>query len=363
MRSSVALALSMMGLLNSSDAYAEEKVVNISFWYQYLSDENIDSFARETSIKIVYDTFNSVEMLTTKILTGNSNYDVVMPSAALVGQYVQAGAVQKLDKSKIPNLKDLDPRLMDFLARQDPAHEYAVPYAYGSTGLFYDEDKVKARMENAPVDSWDLVFKPEIAEKFADCGIAFSDNPDQMMAIALNYLGLDPFTTNVEDFEKAEKLLLSIRPFVRHFNTEAIQQEMIAGDLCLAVTWTGTAVYAQNAAKENNTRRVLRFEIPKEGSDVFFDVMTVPIDAPHPEQAFELINFLISAKAAANFSNTYQFPSAVLPAKAMLDKSVANNPTIYLPEDVLARLWPDQPRDPQEMRKVVRAWTRFKTGQ
>lgn len=362
MKTSLKLTLSLMGLLASSAAYGEEKVVNVSFWYQYLSDENIASFAKESGIKIVYDSFNAVEMLTTKVLTGNSNYDVVMPSAALVGQYVQAGAIQKLDKSKIPNLKDIDPALMEFLAPQDPTHDYAVPYAYGSTGILYDREKIKARMGDAPVDSWDMVFKPAIAQKFADCGIVFSDTPDQMTAIALNYLGLDPFTKNPEDFKKAEDLLLSVRPFVRHFNTDAIQQEMISGDVCLAVTWTGTAVYVQDALKASKTDRTLDFTIPKEGSDIFFDVMTVPVDAPHPEYAFELINFLISAKAAANFSNTYQFPSGVMSAKALLNNGVAENPNIYLPVDVIARLWPDQPRGPEEMRRVVRSWTRFKSG-
>lgn len=363
MKLSLRLALSAIGILTTTTAMAEDKVVNISFWYSYLPEANIAAFAKETGVKIVYDTFNSVEMLTTKILTGKSGYDVILPGAANISQYIKAGAIQKLDKSKIPNLKDLDPELMKFLATQDPSNDYAIPYGYGSTGILYNKAKIEAAMKDAPVNSWDMLFKPEIAAKFKDCGIAISDVPDQLTGIALNYLGLDPYTTKEDDIHKAEALLKSIRPYIRHFKTEALAQEMSSGDLCLVVTWTGTAVIAQNTAKQNKTGVELEFNIPKEGSNIFFDVMTIPADAPHPENANTLINFLISTPAAVNFTNTYQFPSAVLPAKTLVDKDIQSNPNIYLSAEILKRLYADQPRDPKSMRTVVRSWTRFKTGE
>ncbi|MBN9221185.1 MAG: extracellular solute-binding protein [Mesorhizobium sp.] len=363
MKRLVLLMLAAFSAAVSCPARAEDPVVNIDFWYDYLPQQNIDQFAKDTGIKVVYDSFNSVEMLTTKILTGGSGYDIVMPGASMISQFAQIGALQKLDKNKLPNAGSLDPVLMKFLATQDPANEYAVPYAYGATGLLYNKSKIEQRLEQAPTDSWDLLFKPEFASKLSDCGIGIIDAPDQIMGIALHYLGFNPYTKSEDEIRKADALLKAIRPYIRHFKTESLQNEMASGDLCLAVTWTGTAVAAQNAAQQNGTGAQLGFSIPKEGSDIFFDVMAIPADAPHPENALAFINFLISANAAATFTNNLLYPNAVLTARPLVDRKITDNPNVYIPEDVLKRLYPDQQRDPKSMRTVVRAWTSFTTGQ
>ncbi|WP_195176734.1 polyamine ABC transporter substrate-binding protein [Mesorhizobium sp. INR15] len=366
MRRLALLAASMLCLavspLCSAASAAEDKTVNILFWYDYVPADTIAEFEKQTGIKVVYDTFDSVDMLTTKALTGGSGYDIIMPGASLVGQYAKAGAIQKLDKTKLPNAGGLNPDIMAFLARQDPGAAYAVPYAYGTTGIMYNPAKITERMKDAPVDSLDMIFKPEIAAKFQDCGIAMVDSPEGVMSVALNYLGFDPFSTDEAELRKAGALLAAIKPYIRHFKSGSIMNELAAGDLCLALGWSGDAIGANARAADAKNGVEVRYFVPREGTEIFFDVMTVPVDAPHPDNAHALMNFLLSPQASARFTNATLYPNAIGAATPMVDEIVRDNPNIYFSKETLKHLFAAQPRDAKSLRMVTRLWTSFVTG-
>jgi len=356
------LALLAAGATGGDAAKPGESTVNIYFWYDYVPKTLIAEFERETGIKVVYDTFESTEMLTTKVLSGKTGYDIVMPTASATGRLIGAGALRKLDTAKIPNRKDLNADILRFIASQDPGNAYAVPYAYGTTGIIYNPALVSARMPDAPTDSLDIVFKPEIASRFKDCGIAIADSPEGIMSIALRYLGFDPFSKNPDEIKKAETLLLEARPNIRHFNTGAIINEMAAGDLCVALGWSGDAFIAAGRAEEAKGGVEVSYAIPREGTEIFFDVMTIPADAPHPEAAHTLVNYLLSPRAMAEITNSLWYPNGNDAATEFVDESIRSNPNIYPPKEVTAKLFAAVPRDDASLRLVTRAWTRFTSG-
>jgi putrescine transport system substrate-binding protein len=359
------LALLATGATGAYSAPVEptDKTVNIYFWYEYVPPGVIADFERETGIKVVYDTFESTEMLTTKVLSGKTGYDIVMPTASAVGRLISAGALQKLDAAKLPNAKDLNPDILRFIATQDPANAYSVPYAYGTTGLIFNPAKIAERMADAPVASLDMIFKPEVAARFKDCGIAIADSPEGIMSIALRYLGFDPFSKNADEIKKAEELLVAVRPNIRHFNTGAIINEMAAGDLCLALGWSGDAFIAAARAEEAKGGVEVSYRIPREGTEIFFDVMTIPADAPHPEAALAFMNYLLSPRVMAEITNTLWYPNGNDAATKLVDEAIRTNPDIYPPKDVTAKLFAASPRDDASLRLVTRAWTRFTSGQ
>lgn len=358
----MAFALFAAAPMLSETAAAEDKAVNIYFWFEYVPPETITDFEKATGAKVVYDNFDSVEMLTTKVLTGKSGYDLVMPGASTVGHYIKAGAIQKLDKTKIPNAKDLNPSVMAFLSRQDPGNEYAIPYAYGTTGIIHNPAKIADRMKDAPVDSLDIIFKPEIAAKFKDCGIAVVDAPEGVMSVALNYLGFNPFSTNEDEIKKAGDLLHAAKPNIRHFKTGSIISEFAQGDLCLALGWSGDAITAAARAEEAKNGVEVSYAIPKEGTEIFFDVITVPADAPHLDDAHAFLNFLLSPEISARFTNTILYPNAVETAKPLIEESIRSNPNVYLSQETMKRLFVAEPRDPKSLRTVTRLWTDFTSG-
>lgn len=341
---------------------ATEKSVNIFFWYEYVPPTVIADFERETGIKVIYDTFESTEMLTTKVMSGKTGYDVVMPTASATGRLITAGALRKFDPAKVPNTKDLNPDILHFVATQDPGNAYAVPYVYGTTGIMYNPERIAARMPDAPTDSLDMIFKPEIASRFKDCGIAIADSPEGIMSIALRYLGFDPFTTDAREIKQAEALLLAARPNIRHFKTGAIINEMAAGDLCLALGWSGDAFIAAARAEEANAGVQVRYAIPREGTEIFFDVMTIPADAPHPEAAHAFVNFLLTPRVMAEVTNSYSYPNGNMAATGLVNERIRTNPNIYPPKEMTAKLFAAAPRDPASLRLVTRAWTKFTSG-
>ncbi|PWJ90875.1 MULTISPECIES: polyamine ABC transporter substrate-binding protein [Mesorhizobium] len=366
MRHLATLAASMFALsvctLTGDALAAEDKTVNIYFWYDYVPADTIADFEKQTGIKVVYDTFDAVEMLTTKALTGGSGYDLIMPGASIVGQYIKAGAIRKLDETNLPNASGLNPDIMAFLARQDPGNAYAVPYAYGTTGIIYNKAKIAERMKDAPVNSLDMVFNSEVARKFQDCGIAMVDSPEGVMSIALNYLGFDPFSTDESEIRKAANLLTGIKPYIRHFKSGSIMSEMAAGDLCLALGWSGDAIGAATKAVDAKSGADIGYSIPKEGTEIFFDVVTIPVDAPHPENAQAFLDFLITPRVAARFTNATLYPNAVKAATPMVDEVVRDNPDIYISQETMKHLFAAQPRDQKSLRLVTRLWTGFITG-
>lgn len=361
---SCAIALSLIAAASAANAIStEDKSVNIYFWYDYISPDVIKAFEKQTSDKVVYDTFESTEMMTTKVLTGKTGYDIVLPTASSIGRLIQAGALQKLDKSKLAVQKDLNPDIMKFVATEDPGNQYGLPYAYGTTGIMYNAALIEKRMKNAPINSLDIIFKPELAAKFQDCGIAMIDSPEGVMSIALNYLGFNPFTTDKSELEKASKLLEAIRPYIRHFKTGAIINDLAQGDICLALGWSGDAYIAAGRAAEAKKGVEVSYSIPKEGTEIFADMITIPADAPHPENAYAFINFLLSSKNIATFTNNYWYPNANTAATEFVSAEIKSDPNIYPPKDMMAKLFAARPRDPKSLREVNRIWTRFMTGE
>lgn len=365
-RTSVLAACGLLSMLtfsgSASPAVAADKTVNIFFWYDYVSPKVIEAFEKETGIKVVYDTFESTELLTTKVLVGKTGYDLVLPTASVIGRYIGVGALQKLDKSKLPVVKDLNPDILTFVANQDPGNLYGLPYAYGTTGIMYNPKKIAERMKDAPVDSLDIVFKPELAAKFKDCGIAMADSPEGIMSVVMRYLGFDPFSTNEAEIKKAGDLLMAIRPYIRHFKTGAIIGELAQGDICLALGWSGDAYIAAGRAAEAKAGVEVRYSIPEEGTEIFADMIAIPSDAPHPENAYAFINFLLAPKNIAQFTNSYWYPNANLAATALVDEPIRTDPNIYPPKETLAKLFAARPRDQKSLRVVTRLWTRFMNG-
>lgn len=360
--------LSLSGILlstmacTSSGAVATEKEVRIFFWYDYVPAETLANFEKETGIKVIYDSFEATEMLTTKMLTGQSGYDVVMPTASVMGRYIKAGAVQKIDFSKVANARDLDPAIMKVLADQDPGNSYGVPYAYGTTGIMYLPAKINERMADAPVDSLDIIFKPEILAKFTDCGVAMIDSPEGVFSVALNYLGFDPFTTNESEIAKAAALLDAIRPHIRHFRTGAILNDLAAGDICLALGWSGDAYIAAGRAAEAGGGIEVAYSIPREGTEIFADVMAIPADARHVENAHTFINYILRPDVIAKVTNAMWYPNANTAATRFVDEAIRSDASIYPSVEVMAKLFPARPRDDKSLRLITRHWTKFLSG-
>jgi putrescine transport system substrate-binding protein len=341
---------------------AGEKVVRIYFWYEYVPEKVLKAFEAKTGIKVVYDTFESTEMLTTKVLTGKSGYDVVMPTAQVIGQYIAAGAVHKLDAAKLPGVKDLNPDIMTLVATQDPGNAYGLPYAYGTTGIVYNPVKVAKIMPDAPVNSLDMIFKPEIAAKFKKCGLAMIDSPEGVVAVALRYLGFDPYSTDEAEINKAFELLKSVRPNIRHFRTGSIMNEMAQGNLCLALGWSGDAMVAASRAEEAKAGNEVRYAIPKEGTEIFFDMMAIPADAPNAENAHAFMSFVLEPENIAEFTNTVFYPNANTAATPLVEERIRTNPNIYPSKDVTRTLFAAQRRDAKSLRLVTRLWSGFRAG-
>lgn len=343
-------------------AMSQDKTVTIAAWADYIPPEVISGFEERTGIKVVYDTFDSLEFLETKLLTGGSGYDLVLPSALVANRLIQAGALQKLDKTRLGNYANLDPDILAFLAKHDDGNQHGVPYLWGTTGILYNPELVSERLENAPVDSLDILFDPELAGRFADCGIAMINSPEEVIAIALNYLGLDPFTGDAAELARAEALLTSVRPHIRHFRTGAIINGLADGDLCLVLGWSGDAGLAHARALEAGNGIAVAYAIPEEGTEVFFDFLSIPVDAPNPDNAHRFIDYMMEPAAMAEVTNQYFYPNGNRAAFELVAEEVKSDPNVYPPEELMDKLFPNLPRDHKTLRMLTRSWTRFKTG-
>ncbi|MBY6069342.1 extracellular solute-binding protein [Leisingera aquaemixtae] len=346
----------------ASQASADSQQVNITAWAEYFPREVLDSFEAETGISVVYDYFDSLEQLETKMLAGATNYDVVLPSALVANRLMQVGALAELDQEKLPNRGNLDPKIMEFLSRHDEDNRHGVPYLWGTTGVIYNPALIAERMENAPVESLRMIFDPDVVSKFADCGVAIIDSPEEIMAIALNYLGLNPFTSDKADFDKAYEMLAEVWPHVRHFKTASIINDLARGDLCLALGWSGDAGLAYARALEAGNGVEIAYSIPQEGTEVFFDFMSVPDDAPHPENAHAFINYMMKPDVIASVTNLYYYPNGNQASLEFVAPEIRNDPNVYPGPELMSKLFPNLPRDQKSLRLLNRAWTRFKTG-
>src|SRR5215475_7048072 len=361
LRSVVALALGLA--LASTSARSEERVVNFYNWSNYMAPDVLENFTRETGIKVVYDTFDANETLETRLLPGKSGYDVVVPTAYFLQRQITAHVFQKLDKSKLPNLANAWPVVVQRLATYDPGNLYAANYMWGTTGIGYNDKAVQKILgPEAKIDSWDIVFKPENLAKFSDCGIHMLDSAEDIFPAALSYLGLDPNSAKQADLEKAADLVGKIRPYVRKFHSSEYLSALATGEICFVVGWSGDIMQARARAAEAKSGIEIGYAIPKEGAQMFFDNLAIPADAKNVAEAHELINYLYRPEVAAKNSDFLSYANGNLASQKLIDPRILNDKNIYPDEAMQKKLFVIQARDPATQRIINRLWTRVKTG-
>ena len=344
-------------------AQAQERVVNVYNWSDYIDDSIIADFTKETGIKVVYDVFDSNEILETKLLAGGSGYDIVVPTSNFLVRQIEAGVYQKLDKSKLPNLANMWDVVTERVQKYDPGNEYSINYMWGTVGLGYNVKKVSEALGIEKIDSWDVFFNPDNLSKLADCGVYVLDSPTDLIPTTLNYLGLDPEAKSPEDFAKVEEALLKIRPFIRKFHSSEYINALANGDICLAVGWSGDVFQARDRATEADQGVVVDFVIPKEGAEMWFDQMAIPADAQHVAEAHEFLNYLMKPEVAAKATNYVYYANGNKASQQFIEKEIMEDPAIYPDEATLAKLFTVSPYDPKTQRLVTRTWTKIVTGQ
>lgn len=358
------IAVSLLSACGGGAKQEDSKVLNVYNYSDYIAEDTIPNFEKATGIKVTYDVFDSDEMVETKLLAGDSGYDVVVPTLNFFGRQIQAGVFLPLDKSKIPNLANLDPEMMKRIAQQDPDNKYGVPYMIGTTGIGYNVDMLKERFGGSTeiANSWDLIFKPENIAKMKDCGITLLDTPADMIPIALHYLGEDPHSHDPATIEKAAALLKSIRPYVQNFHSSNYVGSLANGGTCLVVGWSGDIIQARDRAEEADNGVTVAYSIPKEGAPQWFDMLAIPKDAQHPEAAYAFINYLLDPKVAAANTNFIHYANPVSAATPLVDEGIRTDPTIYPPADVSAKMFTYSINPPEVDKLYTRLWTEVKTG-
>jgi putrescine transport system substrate-binding protein len=344
-------------------AAQEEKVLHVFNWSDYIAEDTVPNFEKQTGIKVTYDVFDSNDVLETRLLAGNSGFDLVVPSASFLERQIKAGVFQKIDKSQIPNLQHMDPDIMNRVGLHDPNNEYSVTYLWGTTGIGYNEDKIKKIFGDAQPDSWNYVFDPKNAAKLKDCGISLLDAPDEILKIVLAWIGRDPNSQKEEDLKAAEAKLMPIRPFVRKIHSSQYIDDLANGDLCIAVGWSGDILQARDRAEEAGQGVKIKYAIPKEGTIVWFDMLAIPADAKHPKNAHAFINYLMEPQVAANNSNFVNYANGNAASLAMVSDEVKNDPGVYPTPEVKAKLFPSLAYGEDFQRLMNRMWTKFQTGQ
>ncbi|MFZ5739553.1 MAG: polyamine ABC transporter substrate-binding protein [Pseudomonadota bacterium] len=342
---------------------AQDRTVNFYNWSNYVAPGVLEDFTRETGIKVVYDTFDANETLESKLLAGKSGYDVVVPTAYFLQRQIAAGVFQKLDKSKLPNLKNAWDFVTGKLALYDPGNQFAANYMWGTTGIGYNVAAVKRILgEGAVIDSWETIFKPENLAKFKECGVHMLDSAEDILPAALTYLGRDPNSTNKDDLEKAAEVVGKVQPSVRKFHSSEYLNALATGEICLVVAWSGDIKQAQSRAAEANNGVEIGYAIPKEGAQMFFDNLAIPADAKNVAEAHELINFLYRPEIAARNSDFLSYANGNAASREFINPRVLNDKAVYPDDATLARLFVITARDPATQRTITRLWTRVKTG-
>jgi putrescine transport system substrate-binding protein len=346
----------------SAAAAAEEKVLNVFTWPDYIAPDTVRNFERETGIKVNYDTYDSTEMAEARLLAGRTGYDVVIHAERYSARLIPIGVYQPLDKSKLPNLKNLDPWVMQAVAPDDPGNRFGVPYLWGTTGFAYNKRMILERMPGAPLDSGDMLFKPEVVRRFADCGVTFLDEPTDVIPMALLYLGRDPNSLDSKDLADVEKLLKAVRPYVRYFSSAKMLIDLPNEEVCLAMSWSGDYAQAMMRAQQVGRPVPLAYTTQKEGTLAWFDLWFIPADAPHPDNAHKFLDYLLRPEVAAPISVETRYATPNLPAIALLPPSVRDDPAVYPPLSVRDLLFKGEIHDPIQERRRSRLWSRVKTG-
>ncbi|KJZ67650.1 extracellular solute-binding protein [Pseudomonas fluorescens] len=341
--------------------HAEEKTLRLYNWADYFAEDTLARFTAETGIKVIYDVMDGSETLEAKMLAGGSGYDLIFPGDTVAERLMRAGSLQPLDRSKLTALDDIEPGLQKLRTHYEFSRQATVPYTWGTIGLTYNAEQIKQRLPDAPVNSLDMLFKPELAAKFADCGISMIDSPDEVLAVVLNYLGREPRSAKPEDLAAASELLLKLRPYIRKFQSQPVT-DLVNGNLCLSLGYSGDMTQAQRTADSAGKNTLFQYRIPREGTTVWMDTMAIPVDAKHPEYAYAFINFVMRPQNMAAISNFTGYPTSNAKARASVDETMRNNPDIYLDEATYARLIPGKDIPQPDMRARMRTWTKFKTA-
>ena len=351
-------------LLASGVCLAEERTVRIYNWIEYLPPEVLKSFQEETGIRPIYDVFDSVETLESKLLTGNSGYDVVYPGTANLSHLIAAGAIEPLDRSQLPNWQHLDPSFMQSLeAVGDPGNRYAAPYLWGTTLIGYNVDKVRQALgADVQMNTWDIIFKEQNLARLAGCGVGFLDAANEIVPIALHYQGLDPNSQKREDYPLAQAAMMKIRPYITYFNSSRYGMDLANGDICVAVGWSGGVALAKQLADAAGKGVKVEMALPKEGAPMWSDVMVVPTQAPHVKEAHAFINYILRPDVIARISNKIGYPNPNKDATELVNPDIRNNPNMYVPDAARKTLFVLQPMPPAVERIRTRTWTAIKTN-
>lgn len=351
-----------IGLSAIALAHADQRELNIYHWSDYVAPNTITDFEKETGIKVIFDVYDSNEILEAKLLAGGSGYDIVVPSNPFLSKQIKAGAYQKLDRNKLPLWSNLNQDLLSTLEISDPGNKYAIPYMWGSIGIGYNVEKVKEALGSDDIGSWDTFFNPEIISKLSSCGVGILDSPSEILPTALHYLGLPTDSTRTQDIKKAENLMLKIRPYITYFHSSKYISDLASGNICMAVGYSGDIYQSRARASESNSGTIIKYKIPKEGAGTFFDMVAIPSDAKNVDEAHEFINYLLRPNVMADLTNYLQFPNANEVATSLVDEVIRNDEGIYPSKEMMKKLYafPDVPVKSQ--RVMTRSWTRIKSG-
>jgi putrescine transport system substrate-binding protein len=362
---SLMCAATAVSLFALSPALAqEEKVLNIYNWSDYIAEDTIKNFEKETGIKVRYDTFDNNEILHAKLVAGKTGYDIVVPSSNWGRMQIDGGVLRPLDKSKIPNLANLDPALQAQIAKLDPENKHLVVWLWGFTTLGINVDKVKAALGNLPMpeNAWDLVFDPKYISKLKSCGVSFLDAPSEILPPALQYIGKPAYSKVSSDYQEAGRLLQSIRPYVTLFSSSGYINDLANGSLCMSLGFSGDMNIARQRAIDGKTGNNIVALVPKTTATLFFDTMAIPVDAPHPNNAHAFINYILRPEVHASLSNKVFYANPNAAATKFVVKSVAENKTIYLSDEDKKKMTVPEAQSADIRRTMTRVYTKFKTG-
>ncbi|MBA1212598.1 polyamine ABC transporter substrate-binding protein [Pseudomonas psychrotolerans] len=353
------LAMTTLTVMGTAVA---EPTVRVYNWSDYVGETTLEDFQKATGITPVYDVFDSNETLEGKLLAGHTGYDVVVPSSNFLAKQIKAGAFQKLDKSQLPNWQNLDPALLKQLEKSDPGNQYGVPYLWGTNGIGYNVDKVKAALGTDKLDSWAILFEPENLKKLSKCGVSFMDSPDEVYPAVLQYLGLDPNSTNPDDYKKAEAQLLKVRPYITYFHSSKYISDLANGNICVAFGYSGDVFQARSRAEEAKKGVNIGYAIPKEGANLWFDLLAIPKDAKNVKEAHAFINYLLQPEVIAKVSDYVGYANPNPKAGELMNAELRQDETVYPPQAVMDKLYVMKELPPQILRLETRSWTRVKSG-
>jgi putrescine transport system substrate-binding protein len=359
-----ALAVLVGGVSAGPARAEEEKILNVYNWSDYIAEDTIANFEKETGIKVRYDNFDNNEILHAKLVAGKTGYDIVVPSSYWAKLQADGGLLQKLDKSKLPNWKNLDPVLLEQLAKLDPGNQYQVNWMWGYTTIGINVDKVKAALGNMPMPEnvWDLAFKPEYISKLKGCGVSFLDSATEIVPAALHYLGKPAYSKNQADYSGVGPLLKSVRPYVTLFSSSGYINDMANGSICMALGWSGDINIARQRAIDGKTGQKIEALLPKTGGILFFDTMVIPADAPHPDNAHKWINYILRPEVAAGLTNKVFYANPNKASRPFVKPEIANNPTVFPNDEQLRNMAAPDAIGNDIRRTMTRLYTSFKTG-